>query len=159
MPKTTNLKKDDEKRIKALYEAGATQRELAKIYGVGLTKINDICKGADREQTQELINQGVNFNVALAHKSIEERQAITRAVDDRTRNILFFDNSILQNQLKADELLKNTNNLLEVETHSKITARNKEAVCGKIIHLANEQTSSDNQPFMINIVEDKTGNE
>lgn len=64
MPKTTNLKKDDEKRIKALYEVGATQRELAKIYGVGLTKINDICKGADREQTQELINQGVNFNVA-----------------------------------------------------------------------------------------------
>lgn len=159
MAKTTKLTKDDEKRIRALYEAGATQRELAKIYGVGSTKINDICKGINREQTQELIDQGVNFNVALAHKSIEERQAITRAVDDRTRNILFFDNSIFNNQKKADELLKDANNLLEVETHSKITARNKEAVCGKTIHLANEQTQPGNQPFMINIIEDKTENE
>lgn len=139
------LTNKDKARIKAEYEAGTSQRELSKRYDASLGAINAICKEADRAGAQEIINQGVSLNLALAGKDRYQQDAINEAIDERTRNLLFFNSSAIRNQLKADELLDEAQTMDEIETHSKITARNKEAVCGKTIRTVTTQDTNERQ--------------
>ena len=74
----------------------------------------------------------------LHQGSYKEVTAVTKAIDKRTKHILLFENSTLENQRKANIAISkmkdddiNEKSLHTLEAHSRITQRNKETVLGK----------------------------
>ena len=117
-------------QIIADYQAGASKKGLSLKYGVSIGAVFKICNGLSRE-TAELVKQQVAINTALSEKSETEVKAFHSAVDQATKHLIYFQNSALKNQKKANELLESTDSLADLDAHSRITARNKETVLGK----------------------------
>ena len=78
------------------------------------------------------MNAGIAYKTALSEiREPEKVNAIVNAVDERTRHLIFFTNSALKNQNLANKKLTENMPIAELESHSRITARNKETVIGK----------------------------
>ncbi|MCD8213395.1 MAG: hypothetical protein LUC34_05040, partial [Campylobacter sp.] len=119
-------------RAKAYYESG--QYSLAQISRkVGISK-SKISERAKREQWE----QGKNADYIEAKKTIATKkgtqkgtiiQILDEIAEEATRNLIFFQNSAIKNQKKANEMLELAEDLADLEAHSRITARNKDTVC------------------------------
>ena len=128
MAKITN---ETQELILAEHKTGKfSQRELAKRYKLGLGTINKICKGVE-QSLKSTIAKGTQYNTELATLSEVERATVKDVVSDNVKALMFFSNSAIKNQNLADKILAETKNLNDLETHSRITARNKETVLGK----------------------------
>ena len=124
------LTSEQKEEIVAKWKAGRSQNYLAKEYNTSPATINKYCKGVEQENI-EIVNSKVSVYTALDGKSEQEVNAIHQIADERTRHLLLFQNSALRNQRKADEMLDEADKLNDVESHSRITQRNKETVLGK----------------------------
>jgi len=135
---TDDIKKD----IVAKWKAGWTQGNLAKEFEVSKATINKLCKNVEQENI-EIVNAQIAVKTQLAGKSEQEVNAITQVVDERTKHIDFFNNSLLKNQ----SLVNKAHNQIEkdiednpnlaptylpaINTASQATARNRESILGK----------------------------
>ncbi|MBE3610500.1 hypothetical protein [Campylobacter californiensis] len=127
MAKITEQIKD---QIRAEYKSGASKKSLSIKYEVSIGAVFKICKDVSQENS-ELVKQQVAINTALSTQSETEVKAFHEIVKEQTKHLIFFQNRALANQKKADELLEYAEDLADVEAHSRITARNKDVVCGK----------------------------
>ena len=126
-----------------LLSGGKSIRELAKIYNVSPAAIQKY-KNALSEQSIQIVNAGVAYKMGLSEiDNVQKVNAIVNAVDERTKHLILFQNSALKNQAKANELLELTEDMKDIESHSRLTKTNKETVLGKdpetVINNANVQ--------------------
>lgn len=139
-----------------LLSGGKSIRELAKIYNVSPAAIQKY-KNALSEQSIQIVNAGVAYKIGLSEiDNVQKVNAIVNAVDERTKHLILFQNSALKNQAKANELLELTEDMKDIESHSRLTKTNKETVLGKdpetVINNANVQ--SNDTAMQINIIRD-----
>ena len=125
-----------------------SQNQLSKRYSVSPATINKLCKDVEQHNA-DLVNTQTMINIDLVGKSESEVNSIHKAVDERTKHLMFFNNSALKNQnlynkgLEAiEDEIKNADdkdaaksiaiaNMAYLESHSRSTQRNKETVLGK----------------------------
>lgn len=148
MARYSRISKETKEQILAEYKAGASKKSLSRKYEISVGAIFKICKDAPQDNI-ELVNQQVAINTALSTQSEKEVKAFHEIVKDKTKHLIYFQNSALNNQKKANELLEYANELSELETHSKITARNKDVVCGKDITTQINNTNSNTEQKLI----------
>jgi hypothetical protein len=138
------LTQHDKELILADFHTGQfTQRELALSYKVSVAVINKIVKGLKPKHTEK-VNTQVSILSALSGESEQEVKAINKAVQEKTKHLQFFQNSALKNQAIANKKLNDSMPIHELESHSRITQRNKDSVLGKqpdtVINNANIQS-------------------
>ena len=155
MAKITN---ETQELILAEHKTGKfSQRELAKRYKLGLGTINKICKGVE-QSLKSTIAKGTQYNTELATLSEVERATVKDIVSDNVKALMFFSNSAIKNQNLADKMLVGSKNLNDLETHSRITARNKETVLGKepqtVINNSNNQQNQKTGLDLSNLSDD-----
>ena len=118
-----------------------SQRELAKRYKLGLGTINKICKGVE-QSLKSTIAKGTEYLTELSDLNEYEREAVTQAVSDNARAIIFFKQTAIKNQIMANRLLNEASDLSDIELHGRITARNKETMLGKNYELQEQGSTS-----------------
>lgn len=148
MAKFSRISKDTKEQILAEYKAGASKKSLSRKYEISIGAVFKICKDAPQDNI-ELVNQQVAINTALSTQSEKEVKAFHEIVKEQTKHLIYFQQTALRNQLKANELLECATNLNELETHSRITARNKETVLGKDITTQINNTNSNTEQKLI----------
>ena len=134
----------DETRAKILdeFHLGKSQNQLALEYEVSPATINKLCKGLIPKYKDK-----VNAVSAIKSEVLQESKFLSecfdKEVNTRTQYLLLFQNSALKNQAKANELLELTEDMKDIESHSRLTKTNKETVLGKdpetVINNANIQ--------------------
>ena len=136
----------DETRAKILdeFHLGKSQNQLALEYEVSPATINKLCKGLIPKYKDK-----VNAVSAIKSEVLQESKFLSecfdKEVNTRTQYLLLFQNSALKNQTKANELLELTEDMKDIESHSRLTKTNKETVLGKdpetVINNANVQSN------------------
>ena len=121
-------------RARAYFESG--QYTLAQINQKTGNSISKISEKAKREKWEKGKNADyIAAKTTIAEKKGKERENIISVLDEiadeKTKHLLYFQNSAIKNQQKANELLESTDSLADLDAHSRITARNKETVLGK----------------------------
>lgn len=118
-------------KVQADWRTGQySQRDLAKKHKVSLGFVSKYVKGLDQDVVSA-VNGGVLYKQALASENEHLVNAVNEAVNDRIRHLMFFTNSALKNQQLANRKLTQDASIADIESHSRITARNKETVLGK----------------------------
>ena len=121
-------------RARAYFESGQyTLAQINQKTGISISKISEKAK---REKWEKGRNADyIAAKTTIAEKKGKERENIISVLDEiadeKTKHMLYFQNSAIKNQQKANELLESTDNLTDLDAHSRITARNKETVLGK----------------------------
>lgn len=147
----------DEIRAKILdeFHLGKSQNWLANEYEVSPATINKICKGVTPKY-KEKVNIVSSIKSEILQESKFLSECFDKEVNTRTQYLLLFQNSALKNQAKANELLELTEDMKDIESHSRLTKTNKETVLGKdpetVINNANVQ--SNDTAMQINIIRD-----
>ena len=147
----------DEIRAKILdeFHLGKSQNWLANEYEVSPATINKICKGVTPKY-KEKVNIVSSIKSEILQESKFLSECFDKEVNTRTQYLLLFQNSALKNQAKANELLELTEDMKDIESHSRLTKTNKETVLGKdpetVINNANVQ--SNETTMQINIIRD-----
>jgi len=120
-----------------------SQRSLAKKYSVSVGTVNKITKGLSPKH-KEKVNAQISIITELSEENEQEVNAVHKAVEEATKNLIFFQNSALKNQKLANELLEDAATISEVESHSRITAKNKETVIGKepVVNIQNNNVQN-----------------
>lgn len=134
------------------WRCGESQNSLSKRYPVSVATINKLCKGVPQDNI-EIVKAQVQINQALSEKANSEVNTINQMVDEQTRLAKFFRDSAVKNQHLSNGKLEALSvggdglSLNDLESHSRITARNKETVLGKspdtAIHINNNQATID----------------
>lgn len=125
-------------KIVAQWQAGRTQGWLAKEHNLSKATINKFCKGVEQVNV-DLVNAQVAIKTELAPQSEQKVNAVNELVDERTRHLIYFQNSAMRNQKLANEVLEreaqksgdDALGMVALEAHARITGRNKETVLGK----------------------------
>jgi len=126
--------KEQWEKAKAYYEAGLTLSKIKDKMGIAR---NTISQRAKREQWEhgEHTDYIEAKEVIAKKKGTKKEQLINvldEVADEKTKHILFFQNSALQNQQYSNKAMKEKkDDLTALEAHSRITQRNKETVLGK----------------------------
>ena len=147
----------DEIRAKILdeFHLGKSQNWLANEYEVSPATINKICKGVSPKY-KEKVNIVSSIKSEILQESKFLSECFDKEVNTRTQYLLLFQNAALKNQAKANELLELTEDMKDIESHSRLTKTNKETVLGKdpetVINNANVQ--SNETAMQINIIRD-----
>ena len=134
----------DEIRAKILdeFHLGKSQNWLANEYEVSPATINKICKGVTPKY-KEKVNIVSSIKSEILQESKFLSECFDKEVNTRTQYLLLFQNAALKNQAKANELLELTEDMKDIESHSRLTKTNKETVLGKdpetVINNANVQ--------------------
>lgn len=121
-------------RARAYFESGQyTLAQINQKTGISISKISEKAK---REKWEKGRNADyIAAKTIIAEKKGKERENIISVLDEiadeKTKHLLYFQNSAIKNQQKANELLESTDSLADLDAHSRITARNKETVLGK----------------------------
>lgn len=121
-------------RARAYFESGQyTLAQINQKTGISISKISEKAK---REKWEKGKNADyIAAKTTIAEKKGKERENIISVLDEiadeKTKHLLYFQNSAIKNQQKANELLESTDSLADLDAHSRITARNKETVLGK----------------------------
>lgn len=139
-------------KAKAYYEAGMSLSQIKDKTNIAR---NTISQRAKKEQWEHAKNSEyieAKIKVETKKGTILEQSgtvALNIADDiaiDKAKTILFFQDTALRNQRKANDLLESTDKMNEIESHARITKINKETVLGKdpetIINNANMQDNS-----------------
>lgn len=134
------LTEEQKEEIVNRWRCGESQNSLAKRFSreCSIATINRLCKGVAQDNA-EIVNAQVEINQQLSQKCNSERNTITEIVDERTRHLLFFQDSAMKNQKiandkieeKAQKVGEDGLTLNDLNAHSQITSRNKETVLGK----------------------------
>ena len=136
----------DEIRAKILdeFHLGKSQNWLANEYEVSPATINKICKGVSPKY-KEKVNIVSSIKSEILQESKFLSECFDKEVNTRTQYLLLFQNAALKNQAKANELLELTEDMKDIESHSRLTKTNKETVLGKdpetVINNANVQSN------------------
>jgi hypothetical protein len=129
--------------VRAYYERGLSLAEIVARDDVAITDRSSISRKAKAEgwikgEKATLLNDEVQAKQTLAEinqqKSTLNSTDVAvhdKLVDERLRHTEFFNKSALRNQQLANQKLVADLSLAELESHSRITARNKETVLGK----------------------------
>jgi hypothetical protein len=145
-------------KIQADFRTGSYSiRELAKKYNVSTGFIAKQTKELDQD-LKNAVHGGVAYKQALASDNEHIVNAVNTVVDERVRHLMFFTNSALKNQQLANKLLKESASLLDLDAHSRVTARNKETVLGKSPETAIQVNNNQDQPKTIRILRAGTEN-
>ena len=121
-------------RARAYFESGQyTLAQINQKTGISISKISEKAK---REKWEKGKNADyIAAKTTIAEKKGKERENVISVLDEiadeKTKHLLYFQNSAIKNQQKANELLESTDSLADLDAHSRITARNKETVLGK----------------------------
>jgi len=114
-----------------------TLRELGFRYNTSHVTIGKIVKGLEPKH-EDKVNTISTMTAELHQENYQEVNAVNKAIENKTKHILLFENSALENQRKANLAIKalkddkiDENCLYPLEVHSRITQRNKETVLGK----------------------------
>ena len=136
-------------KAKAYYEAGMTLSQIKDKTNIAR---NTISQRAKREQWEHSKNSEyieAKTKVECQKGTILEQSgsvALNIADDiafNKAKALTLFQNAALKNQAKANELLELTEDMKDIESHSRLTKTNKETVLGKdpetVINNANVQ--------------------
>ena len=112
-------------RAKAYFESGQyTLSQINQKTGISISKISERAK-------KEKWEKGKNADYIEAKKTIAEKKGKEREniisvldeiADEKTKHLLYFQNSAIKNQQKANELLEFAEDLSDLDAHSRITA-------------------------------------
>jgi len=121
-------------RARAYFESGQyTLAQINQKTGISISKISEKAKKEKWEKGKNA--DYIAAKTTIAEKKGKERENIISVLDEiadeKTKHLLYFQNSAIKNQQKANELLESTDSLADLDAHSRITARNKETVLGK----------------------------
>ncbi|MBS9779911.1 MAG: hypothetical protein KGV51_04720 [Moraxellaceae bacterium] len=135
------LTNDQWQIVRADYEIqGLSYRELVEKHGISKATIS---RRANKEnwlqgKVEHIVQKKVEVLTELDSISEQveklpplEQQTIDKEVAERLAREKIFIDSAMRNQRKADSMLGSAEELSELNTHSQITARNKETVLGK----------------------------
>lgn len=148
MAKITNEIKE---KILADFHTGAySVRQIADRVGISHVAVHKIVKGKT-PKFKEKINTQIAFKTELAQESLQQINSVNEVIENATKHLIFFQNRALANQKKADELLEYAEDFADVEAHSRITARNKDTVCGKepMTQINNTNAQQNNRQIII----------
>ena len=141
-------------RARAYFESGQyTLSQINQKTGISISKISERAK-------KEKWEKGKNADYIEAKKTIAEKKGKEREniisvldeiADEKTKHLLYFQNSAIKNQQKANELLEFADDLSDLDAHSRITARNKETVLGKepTAQITNTNAQQNNTQILI----------
>ena len=138
--------------IKNYYMAGMSQAEICKKFKISKSTLSERVK-IDTWEVSEQMTKRVNAVVtaveAVSELSVTEQKAVSEIVEDKLKHRALFTKSALNNQAITNLALKAINDniikekdpankavkamlaLQSLETHGKITERNKNIVLGK----------------------------
>lgn len=138
MAKLTN---DQWELARADYEIhGLSYAKLVEKYGISKGSISNRAKkeGWQQGKVEQIVQEKVSVLKDLneVEQKVEklaplEQKSIEQEVAERLAREKIFINSAMRNQRKADGMLGSAIELSDINTHSQITARNKETVLGK----------------------------
>jgi predicted DNA-binding protein YlxM (UPF0122 family) len=150
--------KRDWEIVRAYYERGLSLSEIVARDDVVITDRSSISRKAKAEgwiknEKSTLLNNEIQAKQMLAEinqqKSTLNSTDVAihdKLVDERLRHIEFFNKSALKNQHLANQKLNASLSISELEAHSRLTAKNKETVVGRLpdtaIQINNNQTPS-----------------
>ena len=129
-----------------------TQQSLGLKYNTSHVTIGKIVKGLNPKHKDKVTTISA-MTAELHQESYKEVTAVTKEIDKRTKHILLFETSALENQRKANLAISkikdekiDEKSLYSLESHSKITQRNKETVLGKdkTVELTNTNAQQNN---------------
>lgn len=154
------LTADQWESLEADFHTGQySKNELSKKYNVSHTSVNKRLKGVEPKH-KEKVSTISAMKAELSLESFKEVSAVETAIEKRTKHILLFENSALENQRKAnlaiakikDESI-DEKSLYTLEAHSRITQRNKETVLGKdkTVELNNTNAQQNNETKVIQV--------
>lgn len=127
-----------------------SQRKLSAKYEVSLGYVNKTLKEIHKID-MDVVNAGVAYKTELAKRDEHSVNAIEQVVNEKTKHLIFFTNSALKNQTLANKKLTEELDLNGLESHSRITARNKESVLGKEASTKIENTNAQQNNLVIEI--------
>jgi len=116
-----------------------SKNELSKKYKVSHTTVNKMTKGLEPKHSDK-VSTISTMRAELAQESFKEVSAVETAIENRTKHLIYFQNSALNNQRMSNKAIEslehdgrevNVDDLNVLETHSRITQRNKDTVLGK----------------------------
>lgn len=147
------LSEEKTKKILADFHTGVySLRELAKMHDVSHTTIGKITKGLS-PQNKENVATLVRIKSDLAGQSCQNVASVERVVDDMVKKQQYFEDSVMKNQKMANDFLNGVSSLSEIETHARITAKNKETVFGRMpdvmINNQNQQNNKDELKIVV----------
>ena len=121
-------------KAKTYYAAGLTLSRIKDKTGIAR---NTISQRAKREQWEhgadtDYIEAKEIIAIKKGTKKEQHISLLDEIADERTKNVMFFQDSAIMNQTYSNEAIKgNSDDLNKLEAHSRITQRNKETVLGK----------------------------
>lgn len=138
-------------KAKAYYEAGMTLSQIKDKTNIAR---NTISQRAKREQWEHSKNsEYIEAKIKVESQKgtiLEQSGSVALNIADdiafnKAKVLTLFQNSALKNQAKANELLELTEDMKDIESHSRLTKTNKETVLGKdpetVINNANVQSN------------------
>lgn len=138
----------DELRSKILdeFHIGKSQNQLAFEYEVSPATINKLCKGLTPKY-KEKVNIASSIKSEVLQESKFLGECFDKEVNTRTKHLLFFQNSAIKGQQKANEMLDFVDDMKDLLAYANLTKTNKETVLGKdpetVINNANVQQSNE----------------
>ena len=146
-------------RAREYFEHGLTLDDISERTGItkgAISKKSRAEKWEKESIKKHILSQAVG--VAEAKETLKETAVAVHEelYSERTKYIEFFKKSALVNQKKANAMLEMSDKLSELESHSKITQRNKETVLGKDASQninVNTQTNITNNTIQVEFIE------
>ena len=126
--------KDQWIKAKTLYEAGLSLSQIKERTGIAR---NTVSQRAKKEQwssgaNADYIEAKEVIAIKKGTKTEQEIAILDDIADERTKHLIYFQNSALKNQKYANAAIEtDSDDLSKLEMHSRITQRNKETVLGK----------------------------
>ena len=144
--------------VRAYYERGLSLAEIVARDDVAITDRSSISRKAKAEawikgEKSTIVEKEIEARTTI--KEINQQKSTLNStevlihdklVDERLRHLDFFNKSALKNQQLANLKLSADLTIGEIESHSRITARNKETVIGRSPETALQVNTTDSQP-------------
>ena len=153
MPRTI-ITSDQWAKAKEYFEIGLSLSDIENRTGItkgAISKKSTAEKWQRNDAKKRLLSQVVE--VATTKETILETpvsiEVHNELVNEKTRHLLYFQNAALRNQKKADEMLEMSDRIADVEAHSRITARNKETVLGRMPETIIQNTNAQQTKIQI----------
>ena len=129
MARLTDAQRED---VLAEFHTGQfTHAELGRRHNTSHVTIGKLVRGLI-PKNEDKVTEISAMRAELSEQSYKEVTAVETEIEKRTKHLIFFQNSALQNQQHSNKVMKeNSDNINTLEAHSRITQRNKETVLGK----------------------------
>ena len=142
MARLTDKKRDD---IRNALIIGKSQYSVSQDFEVSSSTVNKIFKTIDKD---EFLAKEVKAEIAIKSKVLTKNESLVKAFDDevkeKTRHLLYFQDSALKNQRKANSALEIAEKMSDIESHARLTSKNKETVLGKEPEIINNTQINNN---------------